>query len=670
MHDQQQPAQSIWPAGLATAVVHATESVLLVLDAGGNIRYANPAACTALQSTQTWLIGKSFSDVLDEGSRDKARTLLELVRSGEPTHAFELNQIAADGTRVLLSYRASQLVGTDESAHILLTGQLLTDTVSTTQRLLALNRRLSALFSIASSVSRSIVLTDLLRQALSVMIAELELQAGAVFLADVPLYIDRSQPLPLTADQLQLVVYQGFAPMFVPRLNEAQRWVTFGNRNLRDGTQSVIIGYAEELGISADDLTTSAGPMLSVAATPLISDDRLFGWLYVLTDRYRAFQSDELDLLSTIGRLLGPSVENARLYQALLETSGQLHALLEGIDSGVLLTDQHGIVRYTNTRLGTFFDTDVATWIDRPRAAVMPTTLTRLEHEESLFDGELWEFAGTQRRVLSRFVEQVYDLTGTSLGGIEVFSDVTQVQEMNQLKDEFVAAAAHDLKTPVTAIKGYAQIGLRLARQLGAERLIQQLAMIDARSTELSHLMDALLDLSRLQAGRFELAFETFDVGDLVRSAAQHFAFDLRRRGRELVLDLPPTPVQVTWDRTRMLGVLINLIGNGIKYSPDGGIVEVRVALAPHDDAVQLTVTDYGIGIPVAERERIFDRFYRTREAVEGSFKGTGIGLYISRRVVELHGGTIEAIAALHGGTGSTMVLVLPRYVAQLQKTG
>ncbi|HEX6289568.1 MAG TPA: ATP-binding protein, partial [Herpetosiphonaceae bacterium] len=653
-----------WPADIAQAAVHASQNILIVLDAVGIIRYVNAAATSSLQYSAAQLIGASFVELLDPGSRNKGRALLAQAVPRQMTSVFELNQSAGDGQIMLIGYQAvalpSDAASNGAGPKILLVGQRMGNVVATTERLINLNRRLKALFTIVTAASRSIVLADLLHQALSVAIAELDLLAGLVLLADVPVEIDRAQYVPqLAPDQLRLAAQQGFTPAFIARLSEPQQFSAFWNNIIRRGEPSVVSGSADEVGIQASDLERLSDMLLTVIATPLIGERQLQGWLYVVTDRYRAASSDEVELLRTIGNLLGPVVENARLYDALLQTSGRLQAVLDGIDSGVLLLDQEDIVRYANARLGALFGVDVAGWPGKPRVAVVPTTVVPLAQSADAFHGELWEVIGPQRRILGRFADQVYDVNGMPLGSIEVYSDMTSFQEMNRLKDEFVVAAAHDLKTPVTAIKGYAQIATRLARKLDEPRLLQQLAMINARSDELAYLMDGLLDMSRIQGGRLWLDRETIHVDALIASVAKHFEFDLARRGRKLITDLPDMPLEVTWDRLRMEGVLINLIGNALKYSPDGGEIIVGAHLSAgataHDGWVEITVTDHGIGIPPAERDLIFERFYRARHAIEQGFKGTGIGLYITRHIVELHGGRIWVGDALHGGPGTTI---------------
>lgn len=658
------PPLGPWPADLAAAVLQATPDLLLTLSEAGRIQHANAAALHALQMHVEELVGSRFLDLLDTGSQAKGQRLLEEAFSGKPGQVYELNHVAGDGQIVMVGYRVVPLkrLGTP----LLLVGQPTATTVAVTERLIALNRRLSALFTLAASASRSLVLHELLDGALGVIRSELKLQAAAIFLTDLPVDAHRTRAVPRSPRQLQLAVQQGFTPTFVDKLANLEQLTAFWNPAIENERVSVVQGTADEAGIDPADLEYMTGPLLTVAATPLMSETRLLGWLYVVTDRYNALPPDALDLLQTVGNLLGPPVENARLYDALRETSSRLAAVLDSIDSGVLLRDESGIVRYANARLGALVEVDVTQWRGHPRADLMPTTLQPLKQSEHLFDGQLWVVVGATPRVLRRFAQHVTDQDGTPLGSIEVYSDVTQLHRTNQLRDEFVAAAAHDLKTPVTAIKGYAQIALRLARTLEEPRLVQQLAMINARSDDLARLMDSLLDMSRIQAGRLQLDLTTLTVQDLVGHVMKHFDFDLHRRQRSIVRDLPADPLDVEWDRHRMEGVLINLIGNALKYSPEGGDVIVRVRHIPDapqlgNDAVELAVTDYGIGIPVAERENIFDRFYRVREAVEHGFRGTGIGLYTSHSIVKAHGGRIWAADAIHGGRGTTVFIRMPR---------
>jgi two-component system, OmpR family, phosphate regulon sensor histidine kinase PhoR len=666
--DNQSPAAPL----SANAVRFAAEygpNPILELDATGAVRSANPAAIAELHYEATQLPGHLFLDLLDEGSREKGQTMLDAAARG-PTEVFELTQMAGDGTFVMVGYRAVPLPGQHpdgEPSGTLLIGRLLSTTVAATERLIALNRRLNALFTIASVASRSLVITAMLDEVLELALSELDAQAGAVLLRLAPVEGSLAHAAsPEPPAPLRLAVEHGFAPNVAAALPGRLALTDEAHEQLARGKPFVLYGRVADIGLDPTDLLAPVGPLLSLVAVPLRSERQLLGWLFAVSDRYHAFEASDLELIGSIGDLLGPPIGNARLHGALLETSGQLGAVLDTIDSGVLLIDDGGIVRYANARLGHLLSLDVAGWPGRPRDQLIGQLLTPVDQPSTLFYGELWATTGKPARLLRRFTERIADASGVTTGTIEVYSDVTEIHNMDRFKDEFVAAAAHDLKTPVTAVKGYTQIAMRLARKSGDARLLQQLEMINARSDDLTYLIDTLLDMSRLQAGRLYLDIEPLALADLVARVVRHFDFDLRRQGRVLALDLPVAPVTVEWDGMRIERALFNLIGNALKYSPNGGVVELRarLLLQAGGELVELAVTDHGIGIPPAERELIFERFHRAPQAIADGFKGSGLGLYICRSVIEAHGGQIWAADALHGGPGTTIFALLPRRVA------
>ncbi|GAB4188296.1 MAG: hypothetical protein OHK0022_00100 [Roseiflexaceae bacterium] len=647
---------------LARAAADYSPLPILALDAGGRVCYANRAALTLLDRPYAPLAGAAFLDLLDSGSRAKGNALLAAAAAG-PTGGFELALVGADGQEHVVAWQAVPLANADGlSGSMLLYGQPMAATIAATQRLIALNRRLGALFRIAAATASSLELDDLMRETLRVALEELDLRGGAILLAVAP------QPAGDPADlPLRLATQSGCGPELLRRMAEPHRAAAAWNARVLPGGAFVVEDGAVDAEPDSGDGTGWVAAPLNLAALPLAHEQQRLGWLYVLSDRYHAFRPDELETLRAITNLLGPPLANARLYTALHETSGQLQAVLDSIDSGVLLVDQDGLVRYANSRLGALLDTDVRSWPGHPRALVFSAPLLTVEQAPAAIGGELWELAGHPPTVLRRLTAQVYDEQGAPLGTVEIYSDVTAIQHMNRLKDEFIAAAAHDLKTPVTAIKGYAQIALRMARRLEDQRMAQQLAMINARSDELTHLMESILDVSRIQSGRLNLELSRFSLGDLSEAVLQFFDFDLRRQGRTIDVRIDEPATEVVWDRQRVVRVLTNLVGNALKYSPAGGAVALSADLlhTPTGELVQLCVTDSGIGIPPDERERVFDRFYRVPQTIADGFKGTGLGLYISRYIVEVHHGHIWAADADHGGHGTTIHVTLPRVVEE-----
>ncbi|HEX5501839.1 MAG TPA: GAF domain-containing protein [Thermomicrobiales bacterium] len=242
-----------------------------------------------------------------------------------------------------------------------------------------------------------------------------------------------------------------------------------------------------------------------------------------------------------------------------------------------------------------------------------------------------------------------------------------QVQEALRTRDEFLSLASHELRTPVTSIRGYAQLLLRRhARdQLDAGLLTRSLGAIHEATDRLDRLTQDLLDVSRLRTDRFLLRPRPLDLAALLRRVTARYQDHLGARHR-LLLDLAPDPCPLTADGDRLEQVLNNLLDNAAKYSPDGG--DIRVALRPGDGAgpgggahpgLLLTVRDQGIGLPDGAAATIFEPFGRAANAALRQLPGLGLGLYICRDIVERHGGRIWAESDGEG-RGTAVSLWLP----------
>ena len=228
--------------------------------------------------------------------------------------------------------------------------------------------------------------------------------------------------------------------------------------------------------------------------------------------------------------------------------------------------------------------------------------------------------------------------------------------EADRLKDEFVALISHDLRTPLTSIIGYVELALdpSLNPTLDKERR-GYLEIVARNSDRLVHLVDDLLFVARLQAGRLILERTELDLSEVVQQAIAE-ALPRAEHG-ELQLSFDANgPVLIEADRGRLSQLLDNLISNALKFTHPGGTVEVR--LESSSDRVVLDVNDTGIGLPPGDTERIFERFFRTKNAVAEQIPGTGLGLYIARAIAEAHGGSISASSRAEGGT--TFRILLP----------
>jgi signal transduction histidine kinase len=223
-------------------------------------------------------------------------------------------------------------------------------------------------------------------------------------------------------------------------------------------------------------------------------------------------------------------------------------------------------------------------------------------------------------------------------------------------RDAFLSAAAHELKTPLTSLRGFAQLLLGTPGQggpLDPERTQRALRQIEGQTGKLSLLVDQLLDVARLEAARLALDCREADLAALVAEVAAAAREQTERH--TVTVEAPPSaPAWV--DPLRLEQVLTNLVGNAIKYSPQGGPIALTVAMDPGGATVQLAVRDRGLGIPEERRAHIFDRFYQAHADHHRS--GLGLGLYISHEIVALHGGRLEAEFPADGG--ARFIVTLP----------
>ena len=229
-----------------------------------------------------------------------------------------------------------------------------------------------------------------------------------------------------------------------------------------------------------------------------------------------------------------------------------------------------------------------------------------------------------------------------------------QAEAALRLRDEFLAVAAHELKTPLTSLRGQAELTIRRIERRGVadpEQVRRALEVIRLQVGRLSNLVVRLLDISRLEGGELELERQTVDLVPLVRSVVETMQAETRRHA--LTLRAPATLTAMV-DPQRLQEVLYNLIDNAIRYSPRGGPVEVELAEAG-PGRVRIAVRDYGMGVAPEKRAQLFTRYFQAAARPVG---GLGLGLYISRRIVELHGGRIWAEFPEDGG--SRFVVELP----------
>ncbi len=238
--------------------------------------------------------------------------------------------------------------------------------------------------------------------------------------------------------------------------------------------------------------------------------------------------------------------------------------------------------------------------------------------------------------------------------------------ELDRAKGEFVSAVSHELRTPLTSIVGYTEL-LTDDFSTNLTALQQQLIeRIERNGERLLHLVEDLLTLARVEDGSLSLNRVPTDLRDAVRTATDEVAHAAHKGRVSLRVHLPPEPVVLPGDPTHLERLVLNLVSNAVKFTPEGGCVDVDVSTAA--EVAQLRVKDTGMGIPLAEQSRLFQRFFRSTLATENAIQGTGLGLHIVRSIAEAHDGSADFEST--PGVGTTFRILLPTSVPETEEPG
>ena len=403
-------------------------------------------------------------------------------------------------------------------------------------------------------------------------------------------------------------------------------------------------------------------PVRSYLAVPVfIPDGTVVGGLFFGHPEVGVFSAEDEQIAAGISTQAGTAIAKARLLaaerDARAEAEARSHAAiaLEYVDDGIAMVDNDGVIRLWNraaARITGLTDSEV---VGRPIGEAVPGwerialevpvgDWTRTSRPQTLpldaHDRELW---------LS-----VYGV-GFPGGTVYGFRNVTDERELEELRVEMVSTVSHELRTPVAAVYGAAQTLRR--ENLPPERVAQLFDMITTESERLTALVDQILLTSQIDAGNLASGHEAVDPLAVAEAVVQNANVVARRP--VVVLEAPKQVAPVHADRERVTQVLSNLVENAVKYGTpnEASQVHVRIVESPH--ALRLEVADEGPGVPESEQDRIFEKFYRLDPDMKGGVRGTGLGLYISRELVERMGGRI-GIESQAGG-GSTFWFELPR---------
>lgn len=350
------------------------------------------------------------------------------------------------------------------------------------------------------------------------------------------------------------------------------------------------------------------------------------------------------------------------------EGEGRLKNVLDNLISGVILIDNDGIIRLLNRTaedilgfparelLGKKFD---VTHKQNDFSRLIEDCLEKREHIRD----DLLFYYPEERVLEANFVPISED--GQPAGIVIVLHDITAIRRLERMRSEFVANVSHELRTPITAVKGFAETLLAGAME-DKDTAKSFLQIIFDESDRLNRLIEDTLSLSKIESKRAPMQFAPIHLQPFVGQAVEMVRKEAEQRGIALEQSVPGD-LYIEADEDRLRQILINLLSNGINYTPEGGHVKVTVepvtavgggGTGTEDEKVRITVKDTGIGIPRKDLPRIFERFYRVDKARSRRSGGTGLGLSIVKHLVELHKGTIRVESTV--GVGSSFIIELP----------
>jgi PAS domain S-box-containing protein len=412
---------------------------------------------------------------------------------------------------------------------------------------------------------------------------------------------------------------------------------------------------------------TAGIPLRQVVALPMAIKDEIIGLVYIFRSLGADFTLNDRQVLGDFADQAAVAVQNARLYQQVSDERARLDAIIENSGDGVMILSPDRTILTWNRALvgmtGVPADQavgrhcyDVLNLHNRQGVSVCYTACPLVKPPE---DGRLYAEGDTLRAdgvkvALADNYSPQHNEEGEVTSIIASVRDVSRLRDAEELKNTLLSVISHELKTPVSIIKGYAGT---LARQDAAwdkETLAEGLAVIEEEADKLNELINNLLDASRLQAGGLKLQFAYLDLPSMAEKTVEKFRTQANHHN--FSVDFPPDFPSVKGDYERIREVLSNLVGNAIKYSPEGGLI--RVGGRIEGSEVRIFVSDEGVGIPTTEQERIFDRFTRVDSSLTRQTPGAGLGLFLVRSVVEAHGGRVWVDS--QPGQGSTFWFALP----------
>ncbi|MCX7920220.1 MAG: ATP-binding protein [bacterium] len=425
----------------------------------------------------------------------------------------------------------------------------------------------------------------------------------------------------------------------------------------------------------------------SFISVPLTIKNEVIGVLNV-NDRIdnRSFTREDFELVTILASQAAVAIDNAKLYAETEQMRNYLQNILNNLVETVVVIDHTNVCTFVNENARLFFKPSVRSAIGfkypeifNSRIAKAMRDVINATYQNGIVIDQEIEYKDEKGTVIP------IGITGSLLHSVDdhdskakpeiilIFRDLTASHELtrlrilNEMKTEFVSTVSHELRTPLTAIKG--SVGLMAEGRTGPLSPVQQemITLIKRNTDRLARMIDDLLELTRAEAGRMRIDPKYIELRDVVKDVFALLSQQAATQNLELRSEIPPEYSPMYVDADKLQQVLINLVGNAIKFTPENGSVTVQATET--EQYWQIAVRDTGIGIPAEELPKIFDAYHQVRHPQrENVFKGFGLGLPITKRIIDAHNGKIWVKSRLGKGTTFTFRIPKPAEPIQLRK--
>jgi PAS domain S-box-containing protein len=649
---------------------------IFIQDIEGRILTANDNASKRLGYTSEELTGMQMREIYISEEAQNIESKIGSLRENASV-VFESRYRRKDGSIVpveisatFVDYRGRKVI----QSHV----RDISERKKAEAEITRIHSELGAQYSIASALAKNIELDKLLETTLESIMQSFEAEAGGIYL------LDRDGKM------LDLRKYKGLSENFHNAVKRMKVGEGITGRAVAE-MAPVLIELPDYKYAPVVDILKKQD-LKSLVSVPVFSRGKVYGALTLASKKEYRFSENDIKLLLSVCAQVAVGIENSYLYEQVLQQKQQVEMVLESIADGVLSMGIENVITTWSRGAENITGFSGSEVIGRHCKEILSHVG---ENGQTMCDTDnclACRILTTQKPIISEHVfahhkdgrlipvsvtaAPIKNRSGSTVGIVEVFRDVTKemqliesIKSADKAKSAFISNMSHELRTPLSAIIGFADIlGERHFGTLNEKQTVF-VDDIKVSSKHLLSLINDILDISKIEAGKMDLELSNIRLTDLFDRGVVMIRGKALKDGVKIDVDLPGDlrNTGLVADERMLKQVIFNLLSNAVKFTPRNGAVALSARIVPETAAggtedlqlIEISVSDTGEGIEPENREKIFDEFFQVKSEIKGKTPGTGLGLPISRRLVELHGGKIWAESG-GKGRGSTFKILMP----------